>query len=304
MVGRRAPSAAPARPRRGRPAASCRRRRPRRRSCRRRRRGRARPAPARRRRMPGVRASGRQLSPPSSERNVVCSEASSMWRASPGSISSSTIGSGGAMRSSNVRPAVARDEHGAEHGVEGVEPALLEDHPVQVGLAEPRDHRPRAPAVLGAQDAEELRQRAACGRGGRSRAASCGPVGRTSRKPPTGTLRPFAVASPLDRLGIAALGVDAEEAAVGGHEQLAAARLDLERVDQRRAAVRVDDRGGARGLRGAAVLRPAAGQRDERQGQRLPHSPACASSHSARLVKPTMIASIQYCERTASLGFG
>ena len=53
-----------------------------------------------------------------------------------------------------------------------------------------------------------------------------------------------------------------------------------------------------------AVLRPAAGQRDERQGQRLPHAPACASSHSARLVKPTMIASIQYCERTASLGFG
>src|SRR5215217_9245666 len=30
-----------------------------------------------------------------------------------------------------------------------------------------------------------------------------------------------------------------------------------------------------------------------------PYFPACASSQSARLVKPTMIASIQYCERTA-----
>ena len=29
--------------------------------------------------------------------------------------------------------------------------------------------------------------------------------------------------------------------------------------------------------------------------------PAWASSHSASVVKPTMIASIQYCERTASL---
>jgi O-succinylbenzoate synthase len=31
--------------------------------------------------------------------------------------------------------------------------------------------------------------------------------------------------------------------------------------------------------------------------------PACASSHNASVVKPTITASIQYCERTASLAW-
>ena len=43
-----------------------------------------------------------------------------------------------------------------------------------------------------------------------------------------------------------------------------------------------------------------AAAREHRRDQReAPHVPACASSHSARVVKPTMIASIQYCDLTA-----
>ena len=53
----------------------------------------------------------------------------------------------------------------------------------------------------------------------------------------------------------------------------------------------------ARPLPDASRRRPASAR------LRLSYVPACASSQSARLVKPTITASIQYCERTASLAF-
>src|SRR5829696_6692273 len=60
-----------------------------------------------------------------------------------------------------------------------------------------------------------------------------GPTGRTSRKPPTGAA-PAGADRAAHALGLAAER-DPEEAAVGGDEQRARPRLQLERVDERRA---------------------------------------------------------------------
>ena len=59
---------------------------------------------------------------------------------------------------------------------------------------------------------------------------------------------------------------------------------------------------GAAGGSGSLPPQPAAAAASAgQQGRRAPHPPACASSHSAIVVNPIMIASIQYWDRTASL---
>ena len=60
---------------------------------------------------------------------------------------------------------------------------------------------------------------------------------------------------------------------------------------------------GAAGVGVSSPPQPAASTSAAGRASARPHDvPACASSHSASVVKPIMIPSIQYCERTANRG--
>jgi hypothetical protein len=192
---------------------------------------------------------------------------------------------------------VLGDDQRAQDGVPGIEAIVLEDDLVEVGVAHAGHGLPVAAAVVGSEIAEVLRQ---------------GPLVRMARadhlplrievqleeRPHGGAL-----AAGLDRpsypADLVALRIDAEEATVRRQHELAGVRVSLQRVDERRPLREVDQPVRAPGrLRGVAAARRAAGGR-QREPEGALHPCAAASSHSARVVKPTITASIQYWERTA-----
>ena len=201
-------------------------------------------------------------------------------------------------------PAVLGDDQRAQHRIPGVQAVVLEDDLVQVGVAEARDHAP-----AGARRRPSAGSRgtgAACAdRGGRSRRA--GPRGSrsSSRKVPTVARSPPASIVPAHAPHRSLLGVDAEEAAVGGQEELAGARS---RSSEFTNGGRFE-KSTSRSERPACLSGVAAAGRAERDKRpRAPdrslHPCAAASSHSASVVNPTITPSIQYCERTASRDSG
>ena len=219
----------------------------------------------------------------------------------------------GVKCSVNVRPSSVRDEQRAEHGVERVHPPVREDDLVQVGVAEARDDRPGAAGVVGADEPEKRRQRARpVGVAGADQAPGTGDLDLEERADRR------AAAAGADRsadlLHLAGVAPDAKEAAVRGQQEVLRPRVDVERVDERRLLREVDEPVGARDVGLLRRLRAAAARSEgdgeqRRDGDRdggAPPSrarahavPACASSHSASVVKPTMIASIAYCDRAA-----
>ena len=95
---------------------------------------------------------------------------------------------------------------------------------------------------------------------------------------------------------------DPPEAAVGGQQEVAVGGVDVERVDDGGFLEKSTSRGegafaGAAGGGSSPPQPPRSSEREQRGA--APHEPACASSHSASVVNPIMIPSIQYWERTA-----
>ena len=201
--------------------------------------------------------------------------------------------------------AVVGDQHRRQHGVEGVQLVVAQDDLVQVGVGHPRDRLPRLAAVVGADQAEEVRQRAELVRVAAAEQLAGAARAQLEERPDRRGL-----AGVLDRArdrrdGLAVAG-DAEEAAVRREQEVLRGRVDVQRVHERRLGLEVHEpvRGRLRGrARRRLRLAPAAagGEREREDDRRArPHEPACASSHSANIVNPTMIPSIQYWERTAN----
>ena len=204
-------------------------------------------------------------------------------------------------------PAVGRDQHRRQHGVERVQPVVAQDDLVQVGVG--RAARRRSRSCRRRSSASGRGSSAACRAcpGGRSRAAGPGRCVRISRNVPTRRVLPVGGDRALDRRDLAAVGGDPPEAPVGRQQEVAGRRVDVERVDERRLLGEVDQPRRAvpsRARPAALVVAAAAGERARAASSaRAPHhEPACASSHSASVVKPIMIPSIQYWERTAIRG--
>ena len=216
----------------------------------------------------------------------------------------------GVKCSVNVRPPSVGYQHGAEHGVERVQPVVLYHDLVQVGLAEAGDHASTSrPASSDSMQPEVGAAARPAGRDARSRCSSPGPVAsdleegadrRRSCAP--AVMRPLICSTRSLSASIRQKPrfVVSRKAPVGG--------IDVERVHVWRLLGEVDQAVGPLRLGGGlgAVLVRAAARRQQRaeageQQHGAPgHPAACARSHSASVVKPTITASIQYCERIAS----
>ena len=228
-----------------------------------------------------------------------------MRSGSAGSTSKSMISPRGVKCSVNVLPPSLEISIARQHGVERVHAVVAQDDLVQVGVAEPRDHRPGPAAVVRAHEAEERGSAPGVGMAGAEQLRPARPRDLEERPDVCG-LALRVIVAPL--IGVTVL----PSWAIRKKPRLVVSRkspgrgVDVERVHERRLLGEVHEprrrllRGRGRRRVAAAAGREQERERDAARARLM--SPACASSHSASVVKPTMIPSIQYCERTASRG--
>ena len=251
-------------------------------------------------RMPSACTIGRQVSAPSSERNSSSSFEATRRSGSLGSTSKSMIRPRGVKCSEKVRPPSSE----ITIALNTASNAYMRSWLITIlcRSAAPRRDTTRQVRPLSSERRKPRKDGSApCLSGCPEPISVRGPLTFTSRKVPTVDVFPFARDLGAEPLDLVLVGVDLEEPAVGREQEVAALGVDVEGVHEGRLLGEVDEpRRLPRALRPAAARAGQGRRAEHRRDQReAPHVPACASSHSARVVKPTMIASIQYCDLTA-----